>query len=412
MGRISHKLLLVTIVISSTKLFAETCITEGTKTACMSWSKDVDPIHGIDFITDFTDTGDGLFPSIELITADLGWQVWVTSTQDRPGAMGSLTCPHSGNFDVLMFNPVGNFGAMAAKSIELIPIDGYSNLNGIIGKGLEEGNLTLIEYKGEGGVINFHMVGHAGDIQIPYVKYLSMGTALGETHIKEILPNGYLLMGDDVNDENDAVAGCLVDWESPPVWTSFIQIDTISSGGSFQINDHVAEDVVISSMTDAYFGIMGSVFEDVNIIIDDILGSSTVVVSTLGEFGCDFQGQLHLNNGIPSDARVKIFAFTDNGSSDIFVNGDLSGELSSRFSLGSNVYVTNIPDIFFDGSIRIHGDLNGDIQVEGCHATNEDLDICVDGQINGDINIVQKGCSEQVDSSCTLNPPLRQTAWF
>lgn len=66
-------------------------------------------------------------------------------------------------------------------------------------------------------------------------------------------------------------------------------------------------------------------------------------------------------------------------------------------------------DITFDGSIQIHddgagggGDLLGAIAVVGCHATADDLQICLDGGNGGNnISIRQVGCTNQVDWSCT-----------
>lgn len=68
--------------------------------------------------------------------------------------------------------------------------------------------------------------------------------------------------------------------------------------------------------------------------------------------------------------------------------------------------------VYFDGNICVKdhdpsgedGDLNGDITVVGCHVTDDDLEICIDGAINGNITIEQTDCTEQVANSCTGCP--------
>lgn len=72
----------------------------------------------------------------------------------------------------------------------------------------------------------------------------------------------------------------------------------------------------------------------------------------------------------------------------------------------------SLPDITFDGCIRIYNDgvgsggaLTGAITVVGCHALPlEDLNICIDGNDNGNVTIEQDGCSDPVDWSCDTCP--------
>ena len=72
----------------------------------------------------------------------------------------------------------------------------------------------------------------------------------------------------------------------------------------------------------------------------------------------------------------------------------------------------SVPPITFDGCIRIYedsqgigGGLEGDITVQGCHATDDLLTICVDGTINGDITLIQTGCDPLVHGSSCEDPP-------
>jgi len=60
-------------------------------------------------------------------------------------------------------------------------------------------------------------------------------------------------------------------------------------------------------------------------------------------------------------------------------------------------------NVIFDGCIRVYydpssgdgGDLEGDIDVVGCHATADALIIQIDGSINGTITIDDVGCEHQ-----------------
>ncbi len=67
---------------------------------------------------------------------------------------------------------------------------------------------------------------------------------------------------------------------------------------------------------------------------------------------------------------------------------------------------TSTDPVVFDGCIKIrdnddtpvpdHGDLDGDITVNGCHATADNLNITVEGALNGSIDINQATCQNQV----------------
>ncbi len=86
-----------------------------------------------------------------------------------------------------------------------------------------------------------------------------------------------------------------------------------------------------------------------------------------------------------------------------------------NFNAGGTIHVGPVffigpppPPITFDGCIRIYdevgtgngGDLTGRITVVGCHATPHDLNICIDGNDNGNVTIEQTECTNQVVWSC------------
>ncbi len=96
-------------------------------------------------------------------------------------------------------------------------------------------------------------------------------------------------------------------------------------------------------------------------------------------------------------------------------NGNLIiNDLRSNFNANGTIHVgstetaTPLDDVAFDGTILIkdstsgnYGNLEGTIRVVGCHLSNADLDICICGDNNGTIDIVQTGCARQIDWSCT-----------
>ncbi len=112
---------------------------------------------------------------------------------------------------------------------------------------------------------------------------------------------------------------------------------------------------------------------------------------------------IQLAGGLASGATLEINTTRGNFG----VGGDI--QLGGPYWISSS----SPPPLTFDGCIRIYddagappkgGNLKGDLTVIGCHATADDLNICVDGNDNGHISIVQIGCTNQVDWSCSGCP--------
>ncbi len=94
-----------------------------------------------------------------------------------------------------------------------------------------------------------------------------------------------------------------------------------------------------------------------------------------------------------------------------FDEGDFDADGSMYF--GTTTASPPLDSVTFDGSILIlddssgnGGDLGGRIRVVGCHATADDLDICLcGGDGAGNIEIVQTNCTNQVEASCVSGCP-------
>ena len=100
------------------------------------------------------------------------------------------------------------------------------------------------------------------------------------------------------------------------------------------------------------------------------------------------------------------------GPNGIVTVNDTQGGFNASGTIHIGRDVQNGQEIVtFDGSIRIMkkllgpggGLLLGVIKVVGCHATADDLDICICGANLGSVEIVQLNCSNQVGWSCISN---------
>ncbi len=111
----------------------------------------------------------------------------------------------------------------------------------------------------------------------------------------------------------------------------------------------------------------------------------------------DKQTLIHLLGGLDDNGSIVVNA----SEGDFNANGDIL--------VGPLPGFGDVDPITFDGCIQItdngsggYGDLNGDIDVVGC--LSHDVDICVEGNINGDITLTQTGCSPQYQVAGTCSP--------
>ncbi|MCB9863378.1 MAG: hypothetical protein H6820_08485, partial [Phycisphaerales bacterium] len=150
------------------------------------------------------------------------------------------------------------------------------------------------------------------------------------------------------------------------------------------------------------------------------------------KIGGDLLGQVLIGEELQSTGRIDVDGTvkgrvvvngeTQTGSSiefgGIAVGGSLSiNDSAGPFNANGNVVVNGlgpafVPAVEFDGCIRVKGDanggfgdLNGRILVTGCHATPDDLNICIDGSVNGAVTLRQTGCRTQVGWGCIAQCP-------
>ncbi len=96
-----------------------------------------------------------------------------------------------------------------------------------------------------------------------------------------------------------------------------------------------------------------------------------------------------MNQGLDENGTVTINAS----------QGDFNA--AGSILIGPNSIPLVLDPIVNDGCIQIlddsadgsHGDLIGDLNIIGCHATADDLGISVEGTQTGDVTITQTGCT-------------------
>jgi len=168
--------------------------------------------------------------------------------------------------------------------------------------------------------------------------------------------------------------------------------DVTGTGTKIEVDDPFAGDVTIG----------GDLLDSAVIEIKRLNGTGRVLIDGL----CD--ADVVVLNETVANSLIRMTEGLDDNDT-ILINSS-----AGDFDAGGDIHVgpddgTSTDPVVFEGCTRIydnngqpvpdHGDLNGDITVNGCHATADDLKITVDGDINGSITINQPNCSNQVTHS-------------
>jgi hypothetical protein len=210
----------------------------------------------------------------------------------------------------------------------------------------------------------------------------------------------------------------------------------LTSDGRISIGDDLTETGEIM--------VAGDVAGDID-IVDDVTGDITIDGDLSGDIdiddavsgGIEVQGTLKGSGRILIDGvcigEITIGEQTEQLSQIVIYGGldDFAGPPAKVGSITINAdggdfdangtihigpsWTLPPPDVVFDGRILIQkqeegvggGDLGnrGRIEVFGCHATEDDLDICICGDVNGTIDIEQTGCTNQVTWDCLQEHP-------
>ena len=205
--------------------------------------------------------------------------------------------------------------------------------------------------------------------------------------------------------------------EASGAFTGQINVGSVAATGKIVTEQDAAGNIVVSGACAGAIEIEGDLSGTV-----DIGGVSGGALSSTGSVTVDgalkavgFTGGKILIDGL-CDGPIMIGKQTDAGTLIHLVDGLDAGSIEINTTEGSfdadgdiRVGPTGqITDIVFDGCIHIYdgshggGALNGALIVRGCHATTDDLDICIDGPHNDNVIIEQAGCPNQVDWSCPV----------
>jgi len=224
-------------------------------------------------------------------------------------------------------------------------------------------------------------------------------------------------------------------------WSGYASFDEIDDWGVIETEAaHIDGTIEVAGDVNGY---LVARFGDLGPNTNLIVGGSVQNLGTVGSLGyagsfghCagnikvhgDVLGQILVGDELESTGHIDVDgamkghiivnAGTQSGSS-IEIGGLAVGsyltinDSQGAYNADGNVIVSGPGTaVEFDGCIRVRedtaggsGDLNGRILVTGCHATPDDLNICIDGNVNGAVTIRQTGCRTQVGWSCTAQCP-------
>ncbi len=175
-----------------------------------------------------------------------------------------------------------------------------------------------------------------------------------------------------------------------------VNIDDDMSGGMLDLWDSVGGDVDVAGQFDGTIAIAGSLSSSGHILFGELMnGTLTIATSTVK------YSLIHMEGGFDDEGVITI-----NGSEG---NYDAVGNIH----VGPISYLCGepceMPPVTYDGCLQVldngaggYGDLRGDVTVVGCHRSNDDLGITIQGNdVFGSITIIQTDCANQVTwSSC------------
>jgi cytoskeletal protein CcmA (bactofilin family) len=158
-------------------------------------------------------------------------------------------------------------------------------------------------------------------------------------------------------------------------------------------------DIRIRKAATATIDVNGALLGSAKIFVEGLYGGDLTIGTYTGGLSL-----IHLEGGLDSGGCVKVNASEE----DYHSYGTIHVGVEEP-------YPSPLGDISYYGSIEIEkeadpgtggGDLNGVIRVVGCHDEEADpLDICIRGDENGTVSLVQTGCDPIVGRDCLGNCP-------
>jgi hypothetical protein len=270
-----------------------------------------------------------------------------------------------------------------------------------------EGSLLLI-YGGAGDILN------GGDVTGPGIAPTFPVVLLGEGAGGDYSGTAtFASVGSDGDVHLTSGAGLAGEINVTGSMAGIISVDGDSQGdidigdnltGEITFAGDVSGDIGIDDDVSGHIDVQGTLKGTGRILIDGLcIGEITIGEET------EQLSQIVIYGGLDDFAGppAKVGSITINNKGEDF---DANGTIHIGLAVSSPP-----PAVVFDGQILIQkedggaggGDLGdrGRIEVVGCHATEDDLDICICGDVNGTIDIEQSGCLNQVTWDCLQEHP-------
>ena len=442
------------------------CTTGSVVEVCVEWSQGINTVEGTHYFVDFMDASN---PDVDLKTADLAWVVYATLVSNGdPANIGTLTLrdptPAGEDFEVKIANRPGA-GAANVGSIILndAGFTGYSSIEGSFINGDLTGDLLLKKDSGgNGGVVHGLTIGGdaSGDISVYVVKSFLINGDLsgGAIDINDELDGKLSILGNTTSAAivaiSDMVSGSKVTLASST--TTFDGFLLLANG--IPANTTVKFLGDITSTADIHLN-GGDVAGQLHVFADnagDVLSGGEIKTLNGADFGGDLRisndvvGDISVSNDMTSASSVSLGGALANGfltgGGRILVSGESSGDIEvgkntgshtliqvakglatvatiqvnttrSKFDAAGDIHIG--PGVLtpgplpFDGCIRIYdneagagGALDGDIDIVACHdPAGEILVICIDGDVNGNVTLVQTDCDGEEATWGCEDPP-------
>jgi len=163
--------------------------------------------------------------------------------------------------------------------------------------------------------------------------------------------------------------------------------------GSVEVGGDVSGDIKVLGDVTGPLTVDGRLMSTGRVLIDGICSSTVRVKHIMQALSL-----IRMTVGLGSDGLV-----------DVNPNGTSTDTASGTLYFGSTSVISPpFQPVTFDGQVRVNhfsggATWTGAISVNGCHATNAALDICICGTNSGSLRISQSGCSVQVPTTPTCS---------
>ena len=239
-----------------------------------------------------------------------------------------------------------------------------------------------------------------------------VGNLSGSVEIEADVPGDVIVRGDVRSDGSIELGSDVDELGEVHVLGSLAGEITVdgSVDGKIDVDTNLSGQIAVAEDCSGFLNVDGYSSGDIEVAGDLEAGGTITVddeLKTLGRIllyqyaegditvgGMESNSLIYVYDGIEDDADILVaLSQGDTCEGDIIIGND-----------------SPPTGVVYDGSIKISdgisdGDMSGDITINGCHATDDDLDLCICGTMTGTVTINQTSYAEQVDYSCVSGCP-------